>query len=283
MRDWKLAFHTRSHFVHHQMSLFESVAAIKEAGFDAVEISMPHLHSLKIAAMSAADRKAFCRRFAELEMEIAAISGHSTICHEDSQIREKELVFFKDAIDFAADVGADVVNTHAMYRQVGQPSGFFRPNPGERMRDFMRRSHGDPPPERRHFVLDILGELATHAARRGVFVGLEDLDPSPEMLWENMVREINSPGLRLNLQVRRGTTPAKAFRERVDIVRHFHILPPQEGAGFEGWSRGEYIEFIVALEELHYPRDYFTVEEHSDLDPNVTAPKIMRYFRQLLV
>ncbi|HLH74507.1 MAG TPA: sugar phosphate isomerase/epimerase family protein [Chloroflexota bacterium] len=283
MRDWKLAFHTRSHWVHHHMSLFDSVAAIREAGFDAVEISMPHLHSLKIETMSAADRQAFRRRFADLGMEIAAISGHSTICHEDDQIRQQELAFFKQAIDFAADVGAEVVNTHAMYRQVGQPTGFFRPEPGERMRDFMRRAHGDPPAERRGFVLDILGDLASHAARRGVFVGLEDLDPTPVMLWENLVREINSPGLRMNLQVRRGTTPAKAYRERADIVHHFHLLPPQEGAGFEGWSRGEYIEFISALEELSYPRDYFTIEEHSELDPNVTAPQIQRYFRQLLV
>jgi sugar phosphate isomerase/epimerase len=281
MREWKLSFHTRSYWVHHKLDLFASVAAIKQVGFDAVEIAMPHLKSLNIATMSAGDRATFKRRFADLGIEIGSISGHSTICHEDRETREPEIAFFKRAFDFAADVGAGVVATHAMYRTHG-PAGFYGPDPGESHRAFRLRSHPPVPPARRQFVLEILGECARHAESRGVIFGLEDFDPSPKQIWENMVREIDSPCLRLNLQVHHGTTPGAAARERRDIISHFHIKPPTEGAGFEGWSLGEYIDFINALDEIDFPRDYFTVEEHSELDPNVTAKQIHRYFRRLL-
>jgi hypothetical protein len=91
-----------------------------------------------------------------------------------------------------------------------------------------------------------------------------------------------SPALALNLQVMNRTTPGAALRERADIVRHFHIFGPLQGGGYEGWSRGEYIDFINALEEVNYPGEYFTIEESPELDPNETAPKTLRYFRQLL-
>jgi sugar phosphate isomerase/epimerase len=282
MPDWKLAFHTRSHWVHHRMDLHATAEALKQVGYDAVEIAMPHLKALGIDQMTAADRRAFRQRFADLGMEIAAISGHSTICHEDDAIRAAEVGFFKAALDFAADVGADIVNTHAMYRLVG-PAGFLSPQPGESPRAFRDRSHPEVPPARRGFVLDVLADIARHAERRGVMAGLEDLDPSPAQFWEGLVREVASPGLRLNLQVHRGVTPSRALRERADIVSHFHMKPPTEGAGFEGWSLGEYIDFIAALEEIGYPRPYFTIEEHSQLDPNVTAPQLHRYFWRLLL
>lgn len=60
------------------------------------------------------------------------------------------------------------------------------------------------------------------------------------------------------------------------------MKPPTEGAGYEGWSLGEYIDFINALEEVNFPRDYFTIEEHSELDPHVTAERLHRYFRRLI-
>jgi sugar phosphate isomerase/epimerase len=263
------------------MDLFATAAAIRQAGFDAVEISMPHLKSLGIEGMTSGDRAAFRRRFAELGLEIGAISGHSTVCHEQADVREPEVRFFKQALDFAADVGCAVVNTHAMYRIVGPP-GFLRPEPGESYRAFRARVSPEPAPERRGFLLEVLGDLGRHAERRSVAVGLEDLDPSPAQFWERLIREIDSPGLRQNLQVHRGTTPGRAVRERGDILVHFHMKPPTEGAGYEGWSLGEYIDFIDALEEVSFPRDYFTVEEHSELDPHVTAPRLERYFRRLL-
>ena len=37
-----------------------------------------------------------------------------------------------------------------------------------------------------------------------------------------------------------------------------------------------------ALDEVNFPRDYFTIEEHSELDPHLTAPRLERYFRRLL-
>jgi len=281
VRDWKLAFHTRSHWVHHQMDLFATAEAIQKAGYDAVEISMPHLKSLDIANMGAGDRATFKRRFADLGLEIGAISGHSTVCHEQAAVRDPEVRFFKQALDFAADVGCQVVNTHAMYRVQGPP-GFLRANPGESYRAFRARVYPEPPPHRRAFLLDVLGDLGRHAKSRGVAVGLEDLDHTPELFWEGLIREIDSPGLRQNLQVHKGTTPAAALRERADILVHFHMKPPTEGAGYEGWSLGEYIDFINALEEVNFPRDYFTIEEHSELDPHVTAERLHRYFRRLL-
>lgn len=178
MRDWKLAFHTRSHWVHHQMDLFATAEAIQKAGYDAVEISMPHLKSLDIANMSAGDRATFKRRFADLGLEIGAISGHSTVCHEQAAVRDPEVRFFKQALDFAADVGCRVVNTHAMYRVQGPP-GFLRANPGESYRAFRSRVYPEPPPHRRAFLLDVLGDLGRHARSRGVVVGLEDLDHTP--------------------------------------------------------------------------------------------------------
>jgi sugar phosphate isomerase/epimerase len=282
MREWKLAFHTRSYFFHHNMPLVDSIAAAQKVGFDAVEISMPHLKSLKIQEMKASDRKALRQKIADLGMAIVAISGHSTVCHEDPRIRAEEGAFFKAGLDFAADLGCDIVNTHAMYRRVGEPAGFSRMEPGESLRQFMHRTREGVPTDRRGFLVDVLGDLAQHAATRGVIVGLEDLDPSPAQFWENIIREIGSPGLKQNLQALRGVTPGQAVRQRGDIICHFHMIPPREGAGFAGWSRGEYIDFINALEEVRYSRDYFTVEEHSELDPNETAPQILQYFRTLL-
>jgi sugar phosphate isomerase/epimerase len=263
------------------MDLFASAERIKAAGYDAVEIAMPHLKSLDIATMGHGDRRDVRERFAAIGLEVGSISGHSTICHEDESIRQPEVDFFKAALDFAADVGCQVVATHAMYRITGPP-GFLRPEPGEGYKAFRARVYPEPKPERRGFILDVLGDIASHAESRGVIATLEDLDPSPVQYWENLIREIDSPGLRLNLQVHHGVTPAQAIRERRDIVMHFHMKPPTEGAGYEGWSLGEYIEFIQALHEIDFKRDYFTIEEHSELDPFVTAPRLERYFRRLL-
>jgi sugar phosphate isomerase/epimerase len=282
MRDWKLSFHTRTPWYYNQQPVVGAAIALKKIGYDAIEICCPHLKALGVDRWNSAERTAFKQLLRATGIEVSALSGHSSICHEDNAPRAREHAFFRSVLDLASEMEVKVVNTHASYHRSVQPASFFQRQPGETGPAYRQRLRAETQPalDRRGFLLDVLGELAAYATQRSVVIGLEDLDPSPAQFWENIIREIGSPGLKLNFQASRGVTPGKALRERADIVGHFHLVPPAE---YQGWSRGEYIDFINALEEINYSGDYFTIEEQDpNNDLNATGPRHLRYFWELL-
>ena len=278
---WKVSFHTRSFMVHHGLDVYQSAKKIAEFGYEAIEICRPHLNQLLEDLTSAADRKVFREKVAGFGLEIAAISGHASVCHGDAEKRQIEIESYKRALDFASDVGAPIVNTFCKWlspdiETFGASAWGARISLLERA---LLLERGEPE-QHQQLITDVLGELADYAESRGVWVGVEDLDPTPSAFWANLIRAINSPGLWMNMQCLYGATPAETLRTRGDVVKHFHLLPPQESYGFSGWSRGEYIDFINALQEVGY-QGYFQIEEHSTLDPEVTCPQILDYFRRL--
>ncbi len=278
---WKMSFHTRSFMFHHRDDVYVSAEKIAGFGYEAIEICRPHLNQLLGEAISSADRRAFRDRISGYGLEIAAISGHASVGHGDPERRKAEIESYKRALDFAADVGAPIVNTLGKWTPprvttFGQMDWSPQLTPAQHAQLIERGQ----PEAHRQLIMDVIGDLAEYAESRGTCVGLEDFDPGPRAFWANLIREINSPALWMNMQCLYGETPGEAIRKRRDVVKHFHLLPPQEGYGYSGWSRGEYIDFINALREIGY-RGYFQIEEHSNLDPDVTCPQIFDYFRRL--
>jgi sugar phosphate isomerase/epimerase len=254
---------------------------LAELGYDAVEICRPHLNTLNLGEMDATERKAFQRRAVGYGIEISAVGGYAAICHEDAERRLPAIESFKEAMDFAADIEVELVTTHTSYAPAQFYPGSENLTPIRRNRLARSMLHQ---PQVWSFVLDVLGELARYAERRGVVIALDDHDPSPAMFYSSVVREIGSPALGLNLQVTYGEKPADAVRRRPDVIRNVHVEPSQ---GIGSWSIESYIDFINALKGIGY-KSYFTIEEHysseefRQMDPEQNARKHLRYFDYLM-
>jgi len=278
---WKLSFHSRTFWLTREISLDQTMRTLAELGYDAVEICRPHLNTLNIGEMDAAERKAFQRRVAGYGIEISAVGGYAAICHEDADRRLLAIEAFKEAVDFAADIEVELVTTHTSYAPAQFPPGSENLAPIRRNRLAKNMLHQ---PQVRRFVVGVLGELATYAEKRGVVMVLDDHDPSPAMFYSSVVREISSPALGMNLQVMHGERPADAVRRRPDVIRSIHVEPPQ---GIGSWSIESYIELINALKSIGY-KGYFTVEEHGgsedfrQIDPEQNARRYLRYFDYLM-
>lgn len=278
---WKLSFHSRTFWLTREVSLDEAMRKLAEIGYDALEVCRPHLNTLNIGEMSAAERKAFKRKAEGYGIEISAIGGYAAICHEDPAVQLPAIKSLKEAMDFAADIGVELVTTHTTYVPAQFPPGAEAWTPLRRRRFVQSMIHQ---PRVRRFVVGVLSELAKYAEQRGVVIALDDHDPSPAMFYSSVVREIGSPALGLNLQVTYGETPADAVRRRPDVIRNIHVEPPQ---GIGSWCLESYIDFINALKGIGY-EGYFTIEEHYSseefrrMDPEENAKRGFKYFTHLL-
>ena len=178
MKGYRLGLYEKS--MPNSLSLREKLQAAKAAGFDSMEISIDETpEKLERLSFSAQQRQDIRRAIFEvgLPIDTMCLSGHRKypLGSLDDATRERGLEIFRQAVDFAHDVGIRLIQL-AGYAVYYEPSNA---QTRERFEEYLRKG-------------------VEYASMQGVLLGFETMEtPFMDTVFKAMqyVERINSPYL----------------------------------------------------------------------------------------
>lgn len=167
----------------------------------------------------------------------------------DKALRDKTVSYFEALIDLCADLGGNIM-------VLGSPKA-RQVAPGEAWLDVWNRA------------VDVLGHLAAKAVAKNIVIAFEPLTPKDNCNFINtmaegslLVREVNSPGLKLHLDVKAMTGEGRPVADTIRLeggvnLAHFHANDPN----LRGPGMGEmaFEPIAAALRDVKYT-DWVSVE-----------------------
>lgn len=213
---------------YHGFELETALKGIADAGFEYVEITAvkDYTEHVRPECMTPEDIKAFIKLLKNYELTPLSVSGHSDLTSKEG------IELFQRRIDFAREIGVDIVNT----------------GPGEvESRDGKERFFNN------------IHEIAEYAAGREVTIALET---HGELLGTGrasaeVIKKIGSPWVRINYDTGNvifygGVNPEKDIKEALPFIAHIHLKDKIGGIkvwDFPPLGTGE-VNFPVIFETL---------------------------------
>ena len=180
------------------LSLEDTVRRAKKYGYDGVEVDgkRPHGHPLSLTRAHARE----LRKMAEGEgIDIYGLAGNNDFSSPITEHRDAQLVYMRDLIQLAPELGAKTVRVFVAWRGVTQDHGLASYSASEPLWETTHQ--GIPPEQIWDWCRDGLTQCTKYAADAGVTLALQNHKPvinnHQDML--RMVREINSPHLKVSL------------------------------------------------------------------------------------
>lgn len=218
-----------------------------KVGYEGIEIA-PFTLAENVNEISSARRADIKRAAAGAGVQIIGLhwlllkpAGMSWVT-SDKALREKTVSYFEALIDLCADLGGNVM-------VLGSPKA-RQVAPGESWLSVWNRA------------VDVLGRLAAKAAAKRIVIALEPLTPKDNCNFINtaaegslLVQQINSPGLKLHLDVKAMTGEVRPVAETIRLeggvnLAHFHANDPN----LRGPGMGEmaFEPIAAALRDVKY-------------------------------
>jgi sugar phosphate isomerase/epimerase len=218
-----------------------------KVGYEGIEIA-PFTLAENVHEISSARRADIKRAAAGSGVQIIGLhwlllkpAGMSWVS-SDKALREKTVSYFEALIDLCADLGGNIM-------VLGSPKARLVA-PGESWLDVWNRA------------VDVLGHLAAKAAAKKIVIGLEPLTPKDNCNFINtaaegslLVQKVNSPGLKLHLDVKAMTGEGRPVAETIRLeggvnLAHFHANDPN----LRGPGMGEmaFEPIAAALRDVKY-------------------------------
>jgi sugar phosphate isomerase/epimerase len=176
--------------------------------------------------------------------------------------RDKQIAAYKDWLDLSADLGSPAVRTFAG----GAPKGV---------------SESDA----RKNVIETLNLVAEHAAKRGVFIAMENhggVVAKPEGLLE-IVKAVDSPWVGINLDTGNFRTDdpyrdlALCAPYAVTVQYKVEMFPAGGGA-----QPADFARILKILRAANY-RGFVTLEYEAKEDPMVAVPRHVKEMRRAML
>lgn len=245
----------------------------KRLGYSAVEIA-PFTLANSVADISAADRQKIRDSAARIGIEIAGIHWVLVkpeglyINHPDADIRQRTSDYFRQLVDFCADIGGKVI-------VVGSP----------KQRNIMP---GVTPQEGWDWAAATFRNAGAQAAVRQVTVCFEPLGPAETNFVNTaaeairFVQQFNSPHFQIILDVKAMCSESKPIpeiiRDSYPYFAHFHANDKNlKGPGF---GDVDFKPIAAALKRVGYT-GYVSVEVFNfDEGPEVIATKSLEYLKK---
>lgn len=154
---------------------------VHAAGYAGTELVSSPTSSTDALVLDVAERKRIRRLLDEADLELASIAGHGNPLDPDPERRAANLRRVKAAIDLAADLAGAAGPPCVVAMGYGTPEGYE---------------------SAREALVAAFGNLAQHAAARGVTLALEPhvgqaMDLPEKVVW--LLAAVGSPSFRLNL------------------------------------------------------------------------------------
>jgi len=239
------------------LSLEEVIGRAKKYGYDGVEVDgkRPHGHPLSLTRAHARE----LRKMAEGEgIEIYGLAGNNDFSSPITEHRDAQLVYMRDLIQLAPELGAKTVRVFAGWRGVTEKQGLASYKIAEPI--WGRVHEGFAPEEIWEWCRDGMIQSAKYAADAGVTLALQNHKPVinsyKDML--RMVKEVNSPHLKVSLDVplledRSPESIRQAALETgpLQALSHYGGEFKREA---DGTVKGDdfYAPFVKAMKEIGY-------------------------------
>lgn len=239
------------------LSLEDVIRRAKKYGYDGVEVDgkQPHGHPLSLTRAHARE----LRKMAEDEgIEIYGLAGNNDFSSPVTEHRDAQLVYMRDLIQLAPELGAKTVRVFAAWRGVTQKQGIASYTITEPLWETVHQ--GFSPEETWDWCRDGIIQCAKYAADAGVTLALQNHKPvinsHKDML--RMVKEVNSPHLKVSLDAwimddksREGIRQAALDVGSLQALSHFGGEFKREA---DGTAKGPdyYGYFVEAMKEIGY-------------------------------
>jgi sugar phosphate isomerase/epimerase len=239
------------------LSLEDVILRAKKYNFDGVEIDgkRPHGHPLSLTRAHARE----LRKMADGEgVEIYGLAGNNDFSSPITEHRDAQLVYMRDLIQLAPELGAKTVRVFVAWRGVTQKQGLASYSFSEPLWESIH--HGIPPDEIWDWCRDGMIQCAKYAADAGVTLALQNHKPvindHKDML--RMVKEVGSPHLKVSLDAwimedksLEGIRQAAMDVGPLQALSHFGGEFKRES---DGTVKGPdyYAYFVKAMKEIGY-------------------------------
>jgi len=239
------------------LSLEDVVRRAKKYGYDGVEVDgkRPHGHPLSLTRAHARE----VRKVAEGEgIDIYGLAGNNDFSSPITEHRDAQLLYMRDLIQLAPELGAKTVRVFVAWRGVTQKQGLASYALSEPLWDTIHKGFASE--EVWDWCREGLIQCTKYAADAGVTLALQNHKPvinnHVDML--RMVKEVNSPHLKVSLDawIMDDKSP-QAIRHAAHDVGSLQALS-HFGGEFkreaDGTVRGPdyYASFVEAMKEIGY-------------------------------
>jgi sugar phosphate isomerase/epimerase len=253
-------------------NLDDTLAYVKRLGYSAVEIA-PFTLANSVTDISATDRQKIRDSAGRIGIEIAGIHWVLVkpeglyINHTDANIRHHTSDYFRELVDFCADIGGKVI-------VVGSP----------KQRNILP---GVTPEQGREWAATTFRNAVAQAAARQVTVCFEPLSPAETNFINTAADAIRftgqfkSPNFKIILDVKAMCSESKPIpqiiRESAPHFAHFHANDKNlKGPGF---GDVDFKPIAAAIKQVDY-NGYVSVEVFNfDEGPEMIATKSLEYLK----
>jgi len=239
------------------LPLEDVIRRAKKYGYDGVEVDgkRPHGHPLSLTRPHARE----LRRIAEGEgIDIYGLAGNNDFSSPVIEHRDAQLVYMRDLIQLAPELGARTVRVFAAWRGVTQKEGLASYTLTEPLWETVHK--GFAPEQIWDWCREGMIQCAKYASDAGVTLALQNHKPvinsHQDML--RMVKEVNSPHLKVSLDAWiMDDKSEQGIRQAADDVGSLQALS-HFGGEFkreaDGTAKGPdyYGYFVEAMKEIGY-------------------------------
>ena len=239
------------------LPLEDVIRRAKKYGYDGVEVDgkRPHGHPLSLTRPHARE----LRRIAEGEgIDIYGLAGNNDFSSPVIEHRDAQLVYMRDLIQLAPELGARTVRVFAAWRGVTQKEGLASYTLTEPLWETVHK--GFAPEQIWDWCREGMIQCAKYASDAGVTLALQNHKPvinsHQDML--RMVKEVNSPHLKVSLDAWiMDDKSEQGIRQAADDVGSLQALS-HFGGEFkreaDGTAKGPdyYGYFVKAMKEIGY-------------------------------
>jgi len=239
------------------LPLEDTIRRAKKYGYDGVEVDgkRPHGHPLSLTRTHARE----LRKMAEGEgIEIYGLAGNNDFSSPITEQRDAQLVYMRDLIQLAPELGAKTVRVFLAWRGVTQKEGLASYSLSEPLWETIHQGYS--PEEIWDWCRDGMVQCAKYAADAGVTLALQNHHPVIKDHHDvlRMVKEVNSPHLKVCLDawIMDDKSPAAIRQAALDVgslqvLSHFGGEFKREA---DGTAEGPdyYASFVQSMREIGY-------------------------------
>jgi sugar phosphate isomerase/epimerase len=239
------------------LTIEEVIQRAKKYGYDGVEVDgkRPHGHPLTLTRAHARE----LHKMSEGEgIEIYGLAGNNDFSSPITEHRDAQLVYMRDLIQLAPELGAKTVRVFLAWRGVTQKQGLASYSLSEPLWETIHQGYS--PEEIWDWCRDGMVQCAKYAADAGVTVALQNHHPVIKDHRDvlRMVKEVDSPHLKVCLDawIMDDKSTAAIRQAALDVgslqvLSHFGGEFKREA---DGTAKGPdyYDSFVKAMREIGY-------------------------------
>lgn len=239
------------------LTLEDAIRRAKKYGYDGVEVDgkKPHGHPLSLTRAHARE----LRKLAEGEgIEIYGLAANNDFSSPITEHRDAQLVYTRDLIQLAPELGAKTVRVFLAWRGVTQKQGLASYDRAEPLWETIHQGYS--PEEIWDWCRDGMIQCTKYAADAGVTLALQNHVPVIHDHHDvlRMVKEVNSPHLKVSLDawIMKDKSPGAIRQAALDVgplqaLSHFGGEFKREA---DGTAKGPdyYASFVNSMHEIGY-------------------------------